>query len=498
MSMMETIRQGTESTAVRTILGVVLVVFVFWGIGSSNTGNSGQTIATVDGVQITDTEYNRRMRSAMHQQQAGMGEEEQKALANKVINELIMDEVMLREAKRVGLEVSGEEVAQTIFEIEAFKDEAGKFSSDLYNTFLKRYGYKRATFEEDLRRQLLTQKLHDLAARGVDVTDAEVKAWWIKEETRLELDFVRVVPLNFLDDVQPTQAEIDTFVNENGPEITTWYREHFEGRFHKPLRAQVRTLVLKRGLAEVDDATLEARMKDIEAEARAGADFETLCRKYSEDLSAVNGGEVGILSRDLMDPDTQKAVFGADPAAPLTEAGLRPAVPTEKGLQLILVEQILPEETTTEEQAKPEIARTLLQERKAPELAKTFAEDLRVTWKAAGSAPMDRLLAQNLAVEGTGPVSLADPVVRELKDLPDVARALPAARTGDVLDQVFTTGDAWYVVQVRVRTEPDEAAFEAGKEKARFQLKIIRQGEFIQAWRDDLVSRSNVVRNVRL
>lgn len=495
MSMMEKIREGTETGWVRVVLGITLVVFVFWGINSGSNSNKGQVIAEVNGTRITDTEYHHRMRAQIHQENRAMTEEEQKALANDVINQLIVEEILRQEAQRLGLEVSAKEVAQVIFKSPAFKDEKGVFSAELYEKYLSRQGTKRDLFEEDLRQGLVIEKLQDLVRRSVDVREDEAMAWWLQSETRVEVEYVRVQALNFYDDVQPTQAEIDTFVSENGPDISTWYREHYEGRFHTPMRALVRTLTLKRGVADVDDPTLEERMASIYKMAQGGADFAELARTWGEDLSAVNGGSAGLVSRDMLDPDVAQAVFGPQDA-PVSTVGLRAPVHSSSGLVLALVEEIQPEVTRKEEDVRGEIAVEMLREKKAPELARAYAQQILDAWKAGSAAPQAMLDAQGIRLLSTRPTSLASPEVPDLKDLPEVAKALPALQEGQVMDAVLTTPDAWYVVGVRSRTNPDPSAWEANRSKATWQIRMIRQAEFLRDWRDDLVARARVVQTI--
>ena len=145
MSLMEKIRGGTESGAMKVVLGIIVVVFVFWGIGTGNSPTS-QLVATVDGKRITDTRFHKLMKQQARGQDGNLTEEQHQALARDVVMQLITQEVMLQEADSLGIEISDEEVARTILELDAFNSESGEFSTELYTRHLKHYGTTRALF----------------------------------------------------------------------------------------------------------------------------------------------------------------------------------------------------------------------------------------------------------------------------------------------------------------------------------------------------------------
>jgi peptidyl-prolyl cis-trans isomerase D len=491
MSLMEKIRGGTESGAMRVVLGIIVVVFVFWGIGTGNM-NTTQTVATVNGKRITDTRYHQAMKRNPRAEESGMTEEQQRQLARDTVMNLIREEVMLQEAKRLGIEVSDEEVARTILGIDGFADEAGEFSQELYTRHLKRFGTTQAQFELDIRSSLTLSRLQDVALQAVSVDEAEIRERWFEEMTSFELDLVTVRAMAFYDDISPSEAEIETFIGENRPEIRAYYDEWYETRFHKAPRAKVRMILLQAGEGEADEALLSERMKSIRAELDAGADFDMLAKKYSEDLSAENGGLLGEVRYDQLDSALGNAIFGGDDA-PLGEPGLRLPARTSRGLHLILVEEVFPEEITEEQDARAEIAVTLLKERRAPELAATYAESLRSAWAESGEAPVLQLAEQGFSVAAEGPINLSNPSVGTFGPIQDLRDALEDIQGEQVLDQVIEVPGAWLVIRVANRMEPDPAQLELELPMLAPRIESMRRMEFMRAWMDDLVAQAKVV-----
>jgi peptidyl-prolyl cis-trans isomerase D len=409
---------------------------------------------------------------------------------------------MLQEAQDCGLQVSDDEVANAILDIPAFQDDEGRFSNELYIRYLKSNGTTKGQFETDIRNHLLISRLRDMAAAAVKVDEAEIRARWNEEMTSFEMDLVAVRAVDFYDDFAPTDAELETFIAENRPEIRAWYDEHYATRFHKPLRARARMILLQAPEDEADEqnaADLAGRMDTIKAEFEAGTDFAMLARKYSEDITAETGGLLGEVRYDQLDPALGNAIFGTD-ASPLHEPGLRRPVRTERGLHLVNVEAVLPEETTEEPDARIEIAKTLMQEHRAPQLAAAYAERLRAAWAEAegGMPPITVLAEQNLQVEQAGPLTLADPGLEPYGAIDALTAALRSATSGEILPTVIEAPEAWLVVRVAHRTEPDPERYARELPMLRPRIEMLKRMEFVGAWIDDLKARAHVKQLVTL
>ncbi|MFN7146499.1 MAG: SurA N-terminal domain-containing protein, partial [Myxococcota bacterium] len=119
MSVLENLRKGTDSTSTRLLIGVVVAVFIFWGVGQG----SGQTsiYATVDGQTITDSDVRRAFATAARQAGRNLTEDEEKELQARVLTDLIEQEALLKEARRLGIAVSDEEVVREYVRIPSFR-----------------------------------------------------------------------------------------------------------------------------------------------------------------------------------------------------------------------------------------------------------------------------------------------------------------------------------------------------------------------------------------
>jgi len=160
-----------------TIVGLVTVTFLFFGIYPSNV--SGRTVAKVDGYVITADDFNRVYRNMEENYRQILKDQYNanfaKILKGQAIRQLIENRLLIQEADRVGLKVSDEELQTYILQIPAFGG-PGKFDKRAYERALQNINVTPAVFEASQREYLLRQKLENLVQDAVVVTDAELPA----------------------------------------------------------------------------------------------------------------------------------------------------------------------------------------------------------------------------------------------------------------------------------------------------------------------------------
>src|SRR5690242_15879122 len=133
MSLLDNLRRGTESTAMKVFFVIVVITFVFWGVDRKIAKSPHTSVlAQIGSERVTDMEYQRKMRDITGRMEQAPDEDQLKVIGRKVLEQMIEEKVALQEAKKLGIEVSDEELARYILQIEAFKDNDGKFSTKLY------------------------------------------------------------------------------------------------------------------------------------------------------------------------------------------------------------------------------------------------------------------------------------------------------------------------------------------------------------------------------
>lgn len=489
MSVLEKIRSSTDSTWMRAILVIIALVFLFWGVGSSSSMQTTQAVARVNGKRITDTELQRRMRDQVNASgRSSMDEDQMRALNKQVLDALITDEVVLQEAYRAGLEVSDEEIQRYILEIDAFKDDQGRFSSEIYGRALKRLGYTKARFEEQTRAEMMRGKLREVVASGVVVTTAEIRELYMQNATQAELRFVRIQDSEIARRVVVEDAEIDRLLAANADQVQAAYEQDKARLYNQPRRIGIHRILMRKGVEGIEDSKVQARMEELRGRIAAGEDFEALARAWSEDLTAESGGNAGTVPEPAMEPRLASAAIAAGPG------GLSPVVETDNAFVILRVDEITEARLIPLDEVKRDIARTILARQKASSEAEALAARLLEDWKAQGQAPVEQLAALGLRLQDTGPFSPKDGFIPNLGMAPAVNQAVLAQGGTGLLGQVLPVEGGRVLAEVSGWTAADESRFEAIAEMVRMQLLQQKQQEVLDQWEGQLVAQARVER----
>ncbi len=248
--------------------------------GGAATGStkppSGDAWAVVNGNEITRADVEKAYRRAAPAGQQA-GEEETLTAKLNLLNELIVQELLLGKAKELKVELTDAELDK------AYLDAKANIPEDAFLAELKSRNLNAADMREDLRRNLLAQKVVDKAvADQVAITDADITA--------------------FFDANKPA-------FNRNEDAV------HIAQIVVTPAREQQRTNRTGDDASTTQEATAKAQM--LMAKLKGGATFSDLAADYSEDPeSAQRGGDLGFVPVSALQqapPALREAVFKSAP-----------------------------------------------------------------------------------------------------------------------------------------------------------------------------------------
>lgn len=490
MSLMESFRSGTDSSFMQVIVLAIIISFVGWGVGMS--GNSTRTEAWVNGEAINGLEFARVYRSAeqrLSAQQGGLDEDARAELRERVLQDMIQQRALLQEAHALGLEVSTTEIAEELMTYDFLLDDQGRFDTRAFENFLRRQGLTRSNFEEQIRDQLLLQKLQSVVVLGASVSEPAVKRTWVEGSTKLTLDFVRLRSAAFVDSLELSEADIQTYLDEHPDSVRAAYDEDFDRLYDKPASVDLRIIRLtKRPTDELEVADLKAQLEDVRAKAEAGTPFVELVGTYSDDPSAPDGGLLEDMALTSLSEDLAAALEGVEPG------GLTAVLEGATDARLYQLVARHDARTVPFDEVKLAIAERLLTAEEAPTAAAAFAEQtLLPAWSETGEAPAEALAPLGLSVQSTGPIpatgggGLLAPPSSLMKDA-------AKAEVGDVLPEVYEDKGVLWVAKLTDRQDADLEAYETDKDKIREQALLAARAQFFQGYVDDVVARATVER----
>jgi len=324
------------------VAAFVASLFIF-GTSARDGGAARDSVATVNGEKISVERYQRRyqeylsMYAQMMRDRFSPEMAERMGLPQQVVEDLVLESLAVQKAQGEGLGLTDEELNAQIHTFPAFQ-EGGRFTLKRYEEVLRRLGYTKAGFEDEMRRRLTRSKVESAVRGGVKVSDSEIEQAYVqqREEARAEWALVELAPL--IAAQTATDEELQAYVKEHGPElrqperrkvqyvaiglkeftkpatdaeVEKYYAEHGQ-EFEMPKKARAAHILVRvseTGGSEAEDKA-KAKIADVIRRAKAGEDFAKLAREVSEDPGTKDkGGDLGLVGKGEMVPAFEQAVF---------------------------------------------------------------------------------------------------------------------------------------------------------------------------------------------
>jgi peptidyl-prolyl cis-trans isomerase D len=469
--------------AIIVVTCVLMVIFLVPGIFNDSTSNENtyasirhsgifgrflpaqETIATADvqqvarrmmrGQQIPD------MLMPMLMQQAGQV--------------VIQQHILIDEARRLGMTANDDDVRRFLHTgvWGQYLFPGGKFIGDQqYAEFVsENFGVSTDKFENEIKDQIISDRLRDLITGGVTVSDAEVRDAYRKQGTKIKFDYAVISADDLRKTINPTDAELQTFFKQNAaryknaipesrqiqyiaftdkdlpggkPQITDAEIQQYYNQNQQTYKVDPQVKV-RHILISVDpnggpeaDAKAKAKAQEIlnQLHKDNGKDFAELAKKDSDDPGSKDqGGELGWIKHGVTVPEFDQAAFSLQPGQ---ISGL---VRTKFGYHIIQTEDKQEAHLKPLAEVKSSIVDTLTKQKEA-QAEQAFANQLAAESAKKGLAAT--AAADHLKVVTTDYVTAGS----TLPDMSDSSKLLATAFTATpkAAPQVADTGDGNYAV----------------------------------------------------
>jgi parvulin-like peptidyl-prolyl isomerase len=266
----------------RVILGFMLVFICvpfifFFGMPSiqKNTGVSQEEVATVGGVPISEAEYRQaldRMAQMMAQgkpERPNYQEMVDSGMTENVLKQLVDSALITLQEKSRNITVDKSVLEKQIRDWKEFKDDKGVFNAEAYNDWvlnMKEWDTLYSQMRGSISRQIYMNAMLSIGNR---VSDRQIDKELEADGTKMTIKYARIdLP------VTPSDEQIQKQFDEN------------QEKYRRPPTNTAEFVAISLA-PEVPQKALDAVK-----EAREGADFAELVKKYS-DLTSPGGDDLG-------------------------------------------------------------------------------------------------------------------------------------------------------------------------------------------------------------
>ena len=329
--MLQRIRDGLQGQKWLAwgVLIAIGITFVFWG-GSGALDFSGLTqrdAAKVNGEEIPAEEATRAWSESQARWSQQFGTEipadQQAKIQENILDGLVTRKLLRMRLDEAHFRVSEAAVLSEFQNIPAFKDGEGKYDPAQARAALRQSGTTESELFDDTRFQLIMNQLQMGLGDSSFITPAEARRLNNLENEEREVQYLELAADRFMGSEPIDEAAVRAYYDKNGDRFMTTesvsldYAElrleqlatqvapteadlqklYDENRASYMLEERRRTRHILIPITGDDDAGALKKAEGVLAEARAGKDFAELAKKYSTDITAKDGGELGFIER---------------------------------------------------------------------------------------------------------------------------------------------------------------------------------------------------------
>ena len=456
------------------VLSLSLGAMVFFGMCTPRMQTGPQIeghAASVAGEEITRSEFSRAYTRQTERLRSQYGDSFNAAalkVASSVMNQLVDERVLYIKAKDLGLRASDEEVVENLNRGKAFRDKEGKFSEEAFKNYLRYNYYSEASFMDEIRRDLNSDKLRQFVMGLTYTSKQEVEMDYRLSETKYKVEFARFDPAELPASITPAETEEFVKKADSADKIKNYYESHKSDYITEEKVKARHILITYEGARNVGDEgkkrSKEAALlhaKEIAAKVKApGADFAALAKAYTDEAHGKEtGGDLGAFTRDAMVKEFSDAAFA------MKAGTVSDVVDTPFGFHIIRVESHTAKEEKTLAQVTPEIVEKLIQKYKAPVQAKLAAEQVQQALVNGGSTE-GLLKTAKVKWETSSEFSAVSRHIPKLGSEPALLSAiLSLTKEKPYPDQVLSSKGVFFVIKLVEKKEPNMSLLTEEKRK---------------------------------
>jgi peptidyl-prolyl cis-trans isomerase D len=508
--MLERIREGSQGPWAMGILALVILSFVFAGVGSYLNSSAASAAANVNGEEIGLDELERAYQNERSRMESQFGESFA-ALASdtaylqnfrrEILDRLISEKLLDQAAQELGLRVSDAQIKSAIVGMPEFQID-GKFDNDRYLALLRQAGFQTNNFRDYMRVDMVRRQLSQSLIGTEFALASEAKTAFSMLQQSRDIRYVNVPAAKFVEQVSVSEDEISAYyqsnisqfdtelkvslsyvelvledllptIEVNDEELQEYYQQNLVD-YRTDEERQAAHILFE---STDEDEAIAAKAAEALEKIQAGEDFAELAKTLSSDtFSAENGGDLGWFGKGIMDPAFEEAAFSL-----ANKGDVSAVIKSEFGYHIIKLTDVKSEQVSVFEDVKAEIitkVKTFKAEERFYEISQRIAEvafevpdNLDEVADIAGNS----IITTALFSRGNAPQEVSSPNV--------LASAFSAELIEDAVNsEVFELGSN-HIMVVRVANHEPERTKAIEEVKTQIQQTLSAQASQ-QAARD--------------
>ncbi len=272
--MISKLRGFSNSKLAGVLVGIIIIPFVFWGMGSVFSGGNTNNVAKINNEAISSKDFVNFINESRLTNDIIKANIDKNIIEN-ILSELVSEKLIEMEIKELNVSMSEEALANKIRSNSILLDDNKKFSRVKYEKFLLENNLSASTFENSLKKQELKKNLFNYISGGIKSPYFLKNKLYINENKNIEIEFL---DLDLVHDKTATKLEVEDFINNN--------QEILKIDFIDVTYAKI----TPKNLIEIDEFNDEffKKIDEIENNILNGSNIKEINESYNFKLNEIN------------------------------------------------------------------------------------------------------------------------------------------------------------------------------------------------------------------
>ena len=211
--MLNKLRNFTKTKLAAILIGIIIIPFVFWGMGGVFQSGNTNNIAKIKNVNISTKEFFDHIRSIGINEKI-ISKNIDNDILKEILNDLLAKKFIELEIKKLGINISDKSLLLLIKNNKNFLDEKKQFNRLKYEKFLLENNITASEFEKKLKNRELEKILFDYYSAGLHVPEY-LKDFLNYDENRIiEVEYASLEN-NYINKNDIKKQDVLNFIKKN-------------------------------------------------------------------------------------------------------------------------------------------------------------------------------------------------------------------------------------------------------------------------------------------
>ena len=213
--MLGKLRNFSKSKLAGVLVVIIIIPFVFWGMGSVFSGGNKNNLAIINGENISSQDFIDYVNNSNIDIKTLKDNIENNVL-EELLSQLISYKLLSLETERIGLSLSDKGLFEHIVKDVKFSDDTGEFSRLKYEKFLLENNINAVNFEKRLKQNITQRNLFQYVSGGIVSPNFLVKNLFLENTRQINIEFINLEE-NYKKEF--SDSSISEYINNNKDEL---------------------------------------------------------------------------------------------------------------------------------------------------------------------------------------------------------------------------------------------------------------------------------------